>query len=57
MILVYLNLISKGLWSVEQIPALWKDDVIKELEKRGIPYKDITPEVAAENQAKFYASY
>lgn len=57
MILVYLNLISKGLWSVEQIPALWKDDVIKELEKRGIPYKGITPEVAAENQAKFYASY
>ena len=57
MILVYLNLISKGLWSVEQIPALWKDDVIKELEKRGIPYVDITPEIAAENQAKFYASY
>lgn len=57
MILVYLNLISKGLWSVEQIPTLWKDDVIKELEKRGIPYADITPEVAAENQAKFYANY
>ena len=57
MILVYLNLISKGLWSVEQIPTLWKDDVIEELEKRGIPYADITPEVAAENQAKFYASY
>lgn len=57
MILVYLNLISKGLWSVEQIPSLWKDDVIKALEEKGIPYKDITPEVAAENQAKFYASY
>lgn len=57
MILVYLNLISKRLWSVEQIPNLWKDDVIEELEKRGIPYADITPEVAAENQAKFYASY
>ena len=57
MILVYLNLISKGLWSVEQIPTLWKGDVIKELEKRGIPYADITPEVAAENQAKFYENY
>lgn len=57
MILVYLNLISKGLWSVEQIPSLWKDDVIKALEEKGIPYKDITPEIAAENQAKFYASY
>ncbi|MGH2110130.1 CD1375 family protein [Aerococcus urinaeequi] len=57
MILVYLNLISKGLWSVEQIPALWKDDVIKALEEKGIPYKDITPEIAAENQTKFYASY
>ncbi|MGH2087802.1 hypothetical protein ACRCJZ_09680 [Aerococcus urinaeequi] len=57
MILVYLNLISKRLWSVEQIPAMWKDDVIKVLEEKGIPYKDITPEIAAENQAKFYASY
>ncbi|MGH2080087.1 CD1375 family protein [Aerococcus urinaeequi] len=57
MILVYLNLISKGLWSVEQIPALWKDDVIKALEEKGIPYKDITPEIAAENQVKFYESY
>lgn len=57
MILVYLNLISKRLWSVEQIPAMWKDDVIKVLEEKGIPYKDIMPEIAAENQAKFYASY
>lgn len=57
MILVYLNLISKGLWSVEQIPVLWKVDVIKALEEKGIPYKDLTPEIAAENQAKFYASY
>lgn len=57
MILVYLNLISKGLWSVEQIPALWKDDVIKALEEKGIPYKEITPEIAAENQEKFYANY
>lgn len=57
MVLVYLNLISKGLWSVEQIPALWKDDVIKTLEEKGIPYKDITPEIAAENQVKFYESY
>lgn len=57
MILVYLNLISKGLWSVDQIPVLWKVDVIKALEEKGIPYKDLTPEIAAENQAKFYASY
>lgn len=57
MVLVYLNLISKGLWSVDQIPELWKDDVIKALEEKDIPYKEITPEIAAENQVKFYENY
>lgn len=39
MVMVYVNLYEKGLRKEEQIPSLWRDDVVEKLKERGT-YKE-----------------
>lgn len=53
MVRVFVDLIEKGLWSISEVPALWKADVQAQLESRGIETVDET--VAAQNRDDFYS--
>ena len=53
MVRVFVDLIEKGLWSISQVPEIWKADVTAQLEARGI--ESVDEAEAGKNRDDFYS--